>query len=382
MPILWRYLLVQYFKVFLLCLTTFIAILLTTRLDEIAHFATLGPQGLYILLFTLHQIPYILPIAIPISSLVSAMILIQRLSHSQELTAMRACGFALRDILSPILAAALFLSLLNFYVVSELATASHLNNALLKSELRSVNPLLLLHNKHLMRMKGIFFDALGPSKIGESASNIILAVPKKANGRINLMLARNLQASPLMFSGANVTLMTPFKSHDNNAFDQLIVENVAKATASIDDFSLLLHQKGWHFNNDYLNLPMLLIRLENEMQSYQEALLNQKPSSHLKQIQRSINRCFTEIARRLSLTLAVFSFTLMGLAFGISISRNRSQKKLFFVVSGVVLYLMAFFAAKGIDQLLAASVFMYLVPHLFIIGGSSFMLSRVTRGIE
>ncbi len=38
--------------------------LVTTRLDAVAHFATLGSEGLLILWFTLHQIPYILPIAI------------------------------------------------------------------------------------------------------------------------------------------------------------------------------------------------------------------------------------------------------------------------------------------------------------------------------
>ena len=382
MPIIWRYLLSQYFKVFFLCLTTFILVLLTTRLDEIAHFATFGPEGIYILLFTLHQIPYILPIAIPISSLISAILLIQRLSHSHELTALRACGLALKDILAPLLIAALFLSTINFYVASELATTSHFNTATLKSHLRSINPLLLLHNKHLLRMKGIYFDSLGPSKIGESASNIVLAVPKKTNGRINLMLANKLEANPLTFSGSQVTLITPLKNHQQESFDQLIIENIGETHASIEDFSELLQKKVWTINNDYLNMPMLLIRLKNEKNNLENAYSSPQPSSTLKQIQRNINRCKTEIIRRLSLAIAVFSFTFMGLAFGISISRNHSQKGLFFVIIFAVIYLMAFFAAKGIDQLLIASTFMYLLPHLLIIGASIWMLRRVSKGIE
>lgn len=98
MPIVWRYLLSHYLKVLVLCVTAFIAVLLTTRLDEIAHFASMGPEGFYIILYTLYQIPYILPIAIPISCLISSILLIQRLSRSHELTALRASGMGLKTI--------------------------------------------------------------------------------------------------------------------------------------------------------------------------------------------------------------------------------------------------------------------------------------------
>jgi lipopolysaccharide export system permease protein len=166
MPILWRYLLVHYFKVLFFCTIAFIIILFTMRLDEIAHFITLGASGLYLLLFTLYQIPYILPIAIPISSLISTILLIQRLSKDHELTALRASAIAIRSILAPILLAAAFLSVLNFYIVSEIATSSHLASGVLKTELRSINPLLILNNKHLMHSKGYHFDILGSSQQG------------------------------------------------------------------------------------------------------------------------------------------------------------------------------------------------------------------------
>jgi lipopolysaccharide export system permease protein len=86
-PIIWRYLLAHYLKVLLFCTVAFIALLLTLRLEEIAHFATLGPQGIYILYFTFYQIPYILPIALPISALISSMILVGYLCKNNEMTA-------------------------------------------------------------------------------------------------------------------------------------------------------------------------------------------------------------------------------------------------------------------------------------------------------
>lgn len=92
MPVFWWYLLKNYLKVQILSVFSFIAILLVSRLEEIAQFAALGAKLSYLALFILYQIPYVLPIAIPISCLISAMLLFQRLSHTHELTALRAGG--------------------------------------------------------------------------------------------------------------------------------------------------------------------------------------------------------------------------------------------------------------------------------------------------
>ena len=42
MPVLWRYLIAYFLRIAIVCVLAFIAILLTMRLDEIAHFAALG----------------------------------------------------------------------------------------------------------------------------------------------------------------------------------------------------------------------------------------------------------------------------------------------------------------------------------------------------
>lgn len=382
MPIIWRYLLSQYVKVLCLCTIAFIAVLLTTRLDEIAHFATLGSEGYYVLWFTLNQIPYVLPIALPISCLISAILLIQRLSRSHELTAFRASGMALNQILTPILVAAACLSLLNFYIVSEAATNSHLATGSIKNELRSINPLLLLHNKHLVRLKGLYFDILGPSKLGETASDVVLAMPNKSNNRINLMIAKKLTASPVAITGKNITLISSLGDDEREQFDSMMLENIEKVTTSIQDFSQLMQKKVWALNNDHLKLSLLLVRLNEESKLLAKAREEKKPESELKQIQRSLNRGYSEIIRRVSLAVAIFTFTLMGAAFGVSISRYHSSRGVFFVIGLAALYMIAFFAAKGVDHLFIASSLLYLVPHLVIILLSLWVLNRAAKGVE
>ncbi len=287
MPILWRYLLLHYLKVLFFCTFAFIALLLTLRLEEIAHFATLGSQGIYILYFTFYQIPYILPIALPISALISSIILIKYLCKNHEMTALRAAGLSLRAILTPLLMAASFLAIVNFYVVSELATDSHLATSLIKNELRSINPLLLLSNKHLMKMRGIYFDTLGSSRLGESASDSIIAMPNKQTNRIQLLAAKNLHASPVDFDSQSLTILS-ILSENSSESDRILVENMGKSTTGVKDFSQLIQRKVWTLNNDHLKLSLLLCRLQEGLKSIENAITSGKPPEKLSNFKRAI----------------------------------------------------------------------------------------------
>lgn len=392
MPILWRYLLSHYLKVFFLCVVAFVAILLTMRLDEIAYFATLGSNTPQVLWFALQQIPYIIPIAIPISALISSILLVQNLSHAHEMTSMRACGFSLRDIYTPVLIAALFLSMLNFYIVSELSTSSHLNAGQLKNQLRSINPLFLLHNKHLMRMKGFYFDAYGPSRVGEYARDVIFFSPGKHGNRLNMMTAKLIKATPLTFVGEQVTLLAGRKpkkdQNDKNSEsailagnENLILENMQESKATIHDFSQMLEKKIWTVNNDHLRLPELLVRLRES----RDALVQSRQDTDkikIKEARNTLNEGLTEIMRRFSVALAVFSFTFMGLAFGTTISRNRSNKGIFFVVALGAFFLIAFFAAKSFGHALVPSAMLYLMPHAIICAAAFAAVRRIAHGIE
>lgn len=375
MPTLWRYLLSQYFRVLFLCTVAFIAILLVMRLDQIAHFATLGASPWAISFFILCQIPYLLPVAIPLSSLISATLLIQRLSQTHELTALRACGFALRDILAPLLVAATFLSITNFYIVSEMATQSHLVSGMLKSELRALNPLLLARNKHLMELKGFYYDTLGSSQVGESAQDIVLATPNRKTRRLNLMVAKEVQTSSKEFNGKSVTLVSGI-GHQND----WILENVGTVSTLIGDFSSLMQKKIWTVNHDHLQLPLLLLRLDDAKANLASNSGTEISEAEKKSIKKTIVRGYSEILRRISIAIAVLTFTLMGFAFGISTARNRSRKSLYVVVGLAALYLVSYFLAKGMDHILPTAAALYLLPHLLIVVLSVLILYRIGHG--
>lgn len=382
MPIIWRYLVGHFLIITIATVIGFIGILLTMRLDEIAHFASLGAPLGALSLFIFHQMFYVLPIALPLSCLIASFILIQRLSKSHELTALRASGFSIKAILTPILLTAALLSILNFWIISELATNSHLQTNLLKSELRAVNPLLLLRNKRLMQVKGFYFDSLGPSRIGEFATDVILALPNKQQKRLNLFIAKRISATQTTFHGHQVTLISAHNQEKGANFDDLYIENIQQTSNQVKDFSKFLQRKVWTVNNDYLQLPLLLIRTKEQKQAINEAKTMKIDQSEMKKLKAQLNRSLSEITKRLSIALAVFSFTLMGTAFSISISRTHNQKGLYLVIGLTTLYLFSFFTARGVEHQQALANVLYLLPHFIIISASLWVLSRVSKGIE
>lgn len=357
MPVLWRYLGGQFLKVFLLTATSLILCLLTLRMEDIAQFISLGSTGPYVLWFVLYQIPYILPIAIPLSCLIASMILMSRLSTHHEISALRALGLSLKAILAPVLLMGAIIALLNFFVTSEVATLTHLKTNLLKLELRTMNPLHLLTNKHLMRVQGFYFDALGPTRSGELASDVVVALPGKEGARMNLFLAKKLASHGDEFGGENLTFIT-------SADEKVLIENIGKTHSDNSDFSHLLQKKVWTLHDDYLGLKSLFLRWDE---------LNETKAQ---------NRLLTELARRFSLGLAPFTFTLMGLAFGLTIGRRESRRPLVAVTGLAALFLATFFFAKGIGHKLIPALLLYGLPHLVIIASSLFYLKKINAGSD
>lgn len=296
--------------------------------------------------------------------------------------AMRACGFSLGDVAAPILTAALFISALNFYIVSEISTVSHLNAGQLKNELRSINPLILIHSKRLMLMKGFYFDTLGPSRMGEVAEDFILTSMNKQNQRLNLMTAKKLQATPRSFAGNQVTLLTGLRPNSDGDAEHLLVENIEQATTTAKDFSQMIENKVWAINNDHLRLPLLLVRLDDDRESLKLARGDPLGTPATKNLIEACNRCLLEIVRRFSAAISVFSLTLMGIAFGISISRNSSNRGIVCIIALAAMYLVAFFGAKEADHAIVLASLLYLLPHAIIIGASLWMLKRISHGIE
>jgi lipopolysaccharide export system permease protein len=367
-----RYLLKQYLKVLILAVFSFIALLLVSQLKEIAQFAAMGAPTAYLLRFILYQIPYILPIAIPVSCLISATLLFQNLSHTHQLTALRSSGISLLGIMAPIILAGLLLSCINFYITSEIATESHLATRKMAYEFTSINPLLILQKAQGAKLKGAYVQ-MEPLRSGEAAEKLVLAWQRHTRERLLLLLAKKIEVLGTELRAHEVTLISSMPGEES-----LLIENQREFVSSAPDCAQFLKKKGWKISNDHLKFCLLQIRMQ-EIQSQIKSEISAAEKRHLKS---NLSRCYTEIVRRFSMGIACFTFTLVGIAFGIDIGRWHSKKGILLVFALASFALITFFMAKECDHLFWLATPLFMLPHALIATISIWKLNRIYRGIE
>lgn len=380
MPTLWRYLLKQFFKVFLLTTISFILILFVTRLKEIARIVALTPQIKYIFLFILNIIPYILPIAIPIACLLSVILLYQKLSHTHELTAMRCSGFSLFTLTFPVLSVAMLLSFANFFVISELTTQSQLYSKKLINELITQNPFYMLEHKNRLKMRDFYVDMLVEER-GRSANHLFFIAPDKSDKHLNLISIKKLEVKDDQLFAPSINIISHITSKDSDGHEHLVIENEKNIRTSATDLAKMIKNTHFHLYPHHCSMPFLLISIKN----IKEKIIAAKNRNDLKEVSKlkqSQSKNYSEIAKRISIGIAAFSFTLLGISFAIEIGRNRKRKNFFIMVSLTIFSLICLFTGKIFDRHFILASFIYFVPHVIILMTSLWGLSRVARGIE
>ena len=363
MPLIWRYILKTYFQIFILCITSFITALFVMRFRDIAEFATLSSDGLAIFLFSLYQLPYILPEAIPVSCVIAAMITLQKMSYHQELTTLRAVGISLKALLFPILAAGTLLSLVNLTMVAEIAPACRFLAKELSYKMTAANPFYIFNKITEGKLVNAYVE-MHQLKGGKKAEGVFLILNNRRQGRLDLMTAAELTIEQGSLKGKNITIISSINSGNDQTFDHLVIENQETMTTAASSLSYLLQDAHWHLGVNYLPLKMLFVPSSNAKKSL---LLSAEG---------------LEIARRLSLAFTPLLFTFLGAAFGMEIGRNRTKRSILWSVLLSALYLSAFIGAKSMKHFPKTAWILYFIPYPIIFVLSLLSLGKISRGVE
>lgn len=363
MPILWRYLLRNYFQVFILCVSAFISVLLVLRFQEIARFITSEASFIKIALFSLYQIPYILPIAIPISCLISAFFLFQKLSYHQEITALRIIGLSLQKIVTPILFAGFLLVLLNAMIAFELTPICRSKARMLIYETVTSNPLFILQKESPVKFKNMYVD-LQVSRGATSAEDVVIILKNNSNNRLCLFSFKNLSLVNKELEGNVISYISSFDSKQESGFDHLMIENQDHMKIKAIQLGQFMQHTNWLSHHDYLTLRMLLAK------------------ESLEQHSKISKKIMIEIAKRVSISLAAFTFTLIGACLGLQIGRNQSKKKALWAIFLAAFFMLCFIIAKSMYPNAILSISLLLIPHPLIAWASYRQLKLVSKGIE
>ncbi len=364
MPTIWRYLLLHYFQVFFLSISSFILILLTVRLKEIAQFASVCIDIKNTLLFALYQIPYILPFAIIISALIASFLLLQKMSVSEELTALRSSGFSLKKLLFPLYLGGALLSLCNFYVVSELTPICKLASRDLLYQVTSQNPLLLVKKSKFLRLKDSFVN-MDLSDDGKHASNFVFAAKDSKKGNLFVLLADRLSIEDTNLLGNNLSYISTFPNN-NDAFDDMMIENQKTMECNAHSLTSLLLKDSWKIGYDDQLLRELIGKLS--------LMKNEK--------MKRILRAYQEIIRRLFFPFATFIATIIGISFGLQIGRRKKGKSSIYAGLLCMLILVGYVLGNSFEQSPQISCFLFTVPIPFAYFLCKKRQQKIIRGME
>ena len=360
MPLLWRYLLRSYFQVFLLCVGGFIAILLVTRVQEIARLASLNSHFGKLCLFTLFQIPYILPIAIPISGLIAAILLLQRLSHTQELTAFRALGIGVKTLATPLLMAAFLLSVINFAIVTEITPRCRYHSHNLIQSVTMINPLFLMK---MLKAQDSYVD-MKMTHLGKEAKEIIFAVKNESNDRLSLMIAKKFAIEDNLMTGKNVAIISNIAENEP-FYDNLIIENQEMMSTSASALSSLMQKRTQRIGMEHLPMKTLL-------QTFSD------PNVKIK----TVKRAKFELCRRIFFPVITFAFTLLGFSLGMQIGRGRKKWGIYIAILLSSLTFICSIAAKSFQLVPYKVLFFYTLPLPILFFASYRFQKRIIGGIE
>ncbi len=380
MPILWRYLLKQFFKVFVLTTVSFISILFITRLKDIARVLAVTPDYKYVFFFMLNIIPFILPIAIPIACLLSVVLLYQKLSLSHEFTAMRCSGFSLFTLTFPVLAASAVLALANFFIVSELTTHSQLFSQNLMNELITTNPFYILEHKNRLKLRDSYVDMIIEER-GRSASNLFFISPDRSDRHLNLISIKKLEMDGDRLFAPSVNIITSIPSKDSSDYDHLVIENEKNLKTSSTDLSKLIKNSHFHLKTQHCSMPFLLISIQKMKEKLKKAI-TENNTGEIQNLKIKLSKEYSEIVKRISIGLSAFTFTLLGTSYAIEIGRNRKRRNFIILATLAVASLLCLFTGKIFERNFLIASLIYLVPHLTIVCASFWELSKVARGIE
>lgn len=357
MPKLWIYLTKKFLSQFFLTLIGIIAFLIVIKFNAIAGFATSGTDFLLIINFVALLIPYVLPFAIPISALNAGILLSRRLSNEKQFTALRSGGLSFKVIFAPLFFVLMIFSAINLFTAGTLAPMSKVRSKSLVYDTTLRHPLFITQKACPIKIRALYTD-VGKTSSKDAACDLLLIFKNKKTERLGLIMADKVSVKNTELKGKNLAIVTSLKAQSEEIADDLIIENESFMKTSTQVVDALLNKDEAVDGADYFDIFQLI--------------KNFKKKSYYK----------SEVFKRLSMALAPISFGLVGLAFGLNISRKATARSLVYSLLLATLFMVSIVVGKSIRSNSQAVLALYILVHLLMIFSSFIKIRRIERGQE
>ncbi|MEM7393939.1 MAG: LptF/LptG family permease [Verrucomicrobiota bacterium] len=334
MRILQRYLIVDYLTIFGLALTVFTFVMSLGVVFKAMDYLASGLKAIIILKVFGFNLPYLLMFTIPMSALCAVLLMFTRLSMDGEITAMRASGMSIGQIIAPIIVISIILSFLCIYINSELAPKSHFARKQAIANVGIDDPVSLLEEGRFVReFKGMLIYV--GKKDGNKVENVIMyeldskgrTVQRVRSKTATIMKGEEEHTFNLMLDGG-VWMDRPDKRDplNPNKAEPFFAEDYLK----IMDYSELL--RGGRVRKKVKD--MTFMQLVAAIRNVREAF----PNIEDEDVERQRMSMVVEANKRLAMSISCFAFTLLGIPLGM-----RSRRKESSIGIGISLLLVFFF---------------------------------------
>jgi len=311
-----RYIFLSYLTSFLVTLLVVTFVLSIGVIFKASDLLARGVSWQPIVQIFVHGLPQVLAFAIPISALMSCLLIFGRLSADGEITAMKACGVSPWQISVTPLATAIVLSLVCLFLHQELAPRSHWARGNIRRSLGAVSPLALIEEgRFIKELEGITLY-VGRRK-GNNLRDIKIYDLRKPGVRREI----RAKSGVLRISEDEKDLIVDLSDVRVNPFydDRPGAMYCKKWSIRMDD--VMSRSQGTKRRKD-----MTMQELRTAIREVPKNFRHWGPEAQKEQ--RTVYT--VEFHKRLSLSVSCFAFVLLGIPLGIKAHRKESSLETMF----------------------------------------------------
>lgn len=299
------------------------------------------PGGILVLIFTLN-IPYILTFSIPISTVVSTLLLFGRLSIDGEFTAMRSGGLSTWQIISPVVFGGAIFSLVSLLIQYEIAPESRYARRQALANIGELDPVDLLDEGQFVRFPGL--EIYVTRKDGNYIEDVEIYELNSEGQTIQSIRASNgeIEVFPedkmMRVSLNNVQVQHPDSENPTDLTMARIID-MEKYVIPVDYAKLMDKSNITRSIKD-----MRAIQLTRAVMKPEEVFEKLDP---LRQ-EKNRMKALVEYHKRIGLGMACLSFTLIGIPLGMTSRRKESNHG---IVVGLVIVIFFYAFIVAADSL-------------------------------
>jgi lipopolysaccharide export system permease protein len=313
-----KYIVHDFIVTFILTVMIFTFIMCIGAVMKAIDLLARGVSGWFILQVFLYNIPFILTFSIPISVLTTILLQFGRMSFDGEVTAMKACGLSLWQIVSPIVLISIGLSVFCFYLHNSLSPKSHFAQRQVLVKVGMEEPVNLLEEGRFVKdFPGLMVYIA--KRDGRKVSDIVV-YEMRDDGVVRNIRAKSgeLKADRtnqmMLIDLYDVRIDQPDRDHPLDPSRSRFL-NAQHYPVKLDISDLLEEGKIAKKTPDMTYLE--LIRAIRDVQGVFPDLKNED-------IQKQRMNMVVELNERLALSLSCFAFAMLGIPLGL-ISRRRES---------------------------------------------------------